>query len=1531
MFRKYKIILAILTLPLLFFSVYFFSFILKNTAFGASAAGGINLVSFSPESGGKAVASTTNLALVFDNAPIAGPGYIHIKRSSDHTVFADISATSSEITISSTTVTINPGQNLENNTFYYIEVDSDAFHNSSDEYFAGISSSTFWYFHVEDRAYTYGLIKNINTFGQGSMSSSNYFGMVASTTFFFATNNSGSYLYKTDGTSGGTALAYDSNGDSILAGSGDFYLWNGILYFSANSTTYGAELWRTDGTQGGTYMLKDIDPSGSSGPYSFIEVNGQLLFIANDGTNGSELWKTDGTEVGTVMVKDINSSGGSSVSYLTLMGSYVYFAANDGVNGLELWRSNGSLASTTMIMDIYSGSSGSEPFNLTPMNGFLYFGAYNGTGGSSLWKTDGTLAGTVQISNVDLWDCSNQNECPSMIAWNNYLYFQGSVNGAYTNLELWRSDGTGGGTAIFKDLDFSTGTANSNPRNFTIVYDEFGSSTLYFSASTATTGREVWKTDGTVPGTVLVKDSDGLSTQFLFGSTKSFNHKLYYFVGYGSGNGGLWMTDGTASGTVAVKNSPLSYMSYGYRMFELDDRLYFVLNNGHDGFGAEPWVSDGTIGGTSLIKDIKSGDNSSMAFDWNEFTVVGNELYFLPYGSTSNAEIWKSDGTGAGTTPLLGLSTNKVVNGSNLAVYGNRIYFSSNGLWRVTGGGDNVEQVAPVQSVTSLFEMDGILYFSGATSTGVYLWRSDGTTLGTYIVTSTDAKSPQYLTAMNNVLYFSAKSPSDSQSELFRSDGTEGGTYLVKNINPAGQSSPADFTVLGSSLFFSATTALEGREIWKSDGTSGGTTLLSDIIVGAASSKPVFLRKVGSNICFLAFNASSTVDLWRTDGSSVVKVAGNLGVPTNFRSESALGGEVIDDVYYFITYTSSDDRYHVYSSDSTASGTKKLADLNGDDWYGLSMDREVKFFKYQNSVYVNMGEDLGSNQLWKVGDSATSTYEVFNTNPGRITYQANKQAAVVGSNIVLPYFESFYGGEPYFYYPISLPVTITASSVEVSSTEFSLDGETWSNGRSGSIVRGFVWATTTSPTRENREVSELAFATGTYSMTISSLSCGTDYYYRAFAANKAGVAYGGEEIFRTATCTCPVIDHAASYNSYPTCGPATCVSGYHVSGSSCVADSSSGGGSSGGGGGGLLPIVTIPVVSSSAPMLTVSPVQSGSATKTFSDGSSASITVLRGSVSSISRFRMATVALTNEVIPASDSGARLVGSSAFDITATDQANREVSKFNLPLTITIKIPALFVSSSTAVGVYYFDTVAKKWVLVPGAVFDFRNMTVTFTSDHLTLFVIFSLSNLMPTIGVMDSASAKEDVVLIAPNTSEAANIVNRYYRIIDIKTEQSFYDKTSKLKGFDRLSAGEKDAIAKMVAYGTPSTMFLGAGERLGVVNSYLSAFGHLPKTIDDWSDVIKISNGRWPSASSENAIAAAKKVFKKIYLREPDMKHPNDNAAVTVMAYGLRNAKRNMNSEKAAISIYKRIFRKAPTEAVDWDAVRAIAYSGAKR
>jgi hypothetical protein len=138
-------------------------------------------------------------------------------------------------------------------------------------------------------------------------------------------------------------------------------------------------------------------------------------------------------------------------------------------------------------------------------------------------------------------------------------------------------------------------------------------------------------------------------------------------------------------------------------------------------------------------------------------------------------------------------------------------------------------------------------------------------------------------------------------------------------------------------------------------------------------------------------------------------------------------------------------------------------------------------------------------------------------------------------------------------------------------------------------------------------------------------------------------------------------------------------------------------------------------------------------------------------------------------------------------------------------------------------------------------------------------------------------------------------------------------------------------LTNFITNGTPTTKILGSGERAGVINSYESAFGQPPKTESDWSDVIKIANGRWPSQRSKTAEDRAIINFRKVYLRTSDRSNVHDDAALTIMAYGLRSRTRNLNSERAAIKTFKSIYGHMPKSAVAWDIVRAIAYSGAKR
>lgn len=138
-------------------------------------------------------------------------------------------------------------------------------------------------------------------------------------------------------------------------------------------------------------------------------------------------------------------------------------------------------------------------------------------------------------------------------------------------------------------------------------------------------------------------------------------------------------------------------------------------------------------------------------------------------------------------------------------------------------------------------------------------------------------------------------------------------------------------------------------------------------------------------------------------------------------------------------------------------------------------------------------------------------------------------------------------------------------------------------------------------------------------------------------------------------------------------------------------------------------------------------------------------------------------------------------------------------------------------------------------------------------------------------------------------------------------------------------------IENFAACGTLSTWHLGAGERLGIVNSYKAAFAQIPSTSAHWNDVIKIGNGRFPAETSASAEASAKTRFSQIYLRSANMDVESDRNAVVVMAYGLRPLPRNLSAEASAVVTFRAVYGRTPASATDWDAVRATAYSGATR
>ncbi|MEC8520288.1 MAG: ELWxxDGT repeat protein, partial [Candidatus Thermoplasmatota archaeon] len=474
-------------------------------------------------------------------------------------------------------------------------------------------------------------------------------------------NGNGTAWMVKDIASGGSASApfgaYPADAREVLGNT---------LFFQANDGTNGAELWKSDGTSSGTVMLKDINSGGgSSSPKDFTVVGNSLYFQAYDLTSGYELWKTDGTASGTVMVKDIKSgSGSSALQYLTAVGNTLFFRADDGTNGAEVWKSDGTSSGTVMVKDIRSGTGNAntgDPKNFAVMGNTLFFRADDGTNGAELWKSDGTASGTVMVKNINSGTPGSSPNHLTVV--NNTLFFAATTTA--TGQELWKSDGTASGTMMVKDICSGSNCngitlQSNNPNPFIAIGD-----TLFFRGYTGSDGGELWKSDGTSSGTVLVKDiRSGISSSNLNRFT-AFGDSLFFSANDGTHNFEPWISDGTSSGTVMVKDinsgvdgsSPSCHTVFG-------NTVFFYAHDGSTSW--ELWQSDGTSSGTTLVQDINSGGSGSYACG---FIPLGTTLFFKADDGTNGAELWALDpanitglssssgsGSGGGMTNITGAS-----------------------------------------------------------------------------------------------------------------------------------------------------------------------------------------------------------------------------------------------------------------------------------------------------------------------------------------------------------------------------------------------------------------------------------------------------------------------------------------------------------------------------------------------------------------------------------------------------------------------------------------------------------------------------------------------------------------------------------------------------------------------------------------------------------------------------------------------------------------------------------------------------------
>lgn len=273
--------------------------------------------------------------------------------------------------------------------------------------------------------------------------------------------------------------------------------------------------------------------------------------------------------------------------------------------------------------------------------------------------------------------------------------------------------------------------------------------------------------------------------------------------------------------------------------------------NFNDGRGSELYISDGTVAGTTLLKDIIPGSVSSTSRFFMQF---GDKAVFVIY--TTQYELWVTDGTSSGTTKITNLG---MIGVGSSAVLNGRLYFEaaappSNGpltVWSTDGvTAQQVSAVTPNDSHLTTF--GDWVYFSGDSTsaaisnrgsgvTGWELLRTNGTVteIAADVNPTTNNASwsnPTNLAVLNGALYFSAQDGIHGY-ELMKFDGTT--TTLIKDaISGAGSASPWSLTAFNGKLYYSAFDSSNGRELYSSDGTAAGTGLLSDLYAGMSVCAP---------------------------------------------------------------------------------------------------------------------------------------------------------------------------------------------------------------------------------------------------------------------------------------------------------------------------------------------------------------------------------------------------------------------------------------------------------------------------------------------------------------------------------------------------------------------------------------------------------------------------------------------------------------------------------------------------------------------
>ena len=407
-----------------------------------------------------------------------------------------------------------------------------------------------------------------------------------------------------------TTLPDDSNPEHLT----NFH--SKLLFFQNDEpmiSPSNGSIWLSDGTIANTTLITDTENFANH--LGFHIANEQFVYV-----DGSGLWSSDGVGY------NLNTT---FISYyvpeLLPINQSLFLIFDDGFRLYDssLWQTDTLLEDATLLQDNSYG--GPHLRGLTEFNEIAFYFEYTLSGtdqDDNLRKSDGTVAGTSIVAS---FPTRNLREDLPMMPYKNALYFL-LENKEKSRIELWRSDGTEGGTTfvftLLENCDFASYL------NFRQVNNH-----LFFHLLSCNGTHQLWTSQGSSDNTTLLGTFNNIA------GLQGGGTGLFFNADDGVNGEELWFTDGTIAGTRLVKDinpGPSSSSPSSMYFFPGTGYLYFAADDGVN--GSELWQSDGSNANTALLADINPGVGDSTSAS---FVYIRPNLYFSANHADFGREVWK--------------------------------------------------------------------------------------------------------------------------------------------------------------------------------------------------------------------------------------------------------------------------------------------------------------------------------------------------------------------------------------------------------------------------------------------------------------------------------------------------------------------------------------------------------------------------------------------------------------------------------------------------------------------------------------------------------------------------------------------------------------------------------------------------------------------------------------------------------------------------------------------------------------------------